>query len=103
MKHRLDGIEIMSDIRLKTEIPGPNSRALTVRRSQSIPRVVYTASPLFIRHAEGAMLEDVDGNRFIDLGGVIGCANVGHRNPRILRALRAQLDAFLHLCFQVTG
>ncbi len=49
------------------------------------------------------MLEDVDGNRFIDLGGGIGCANVGHRNPRVLGAVRAQLDAFLHLCFQVTG
>jgi 4-aminobutyrate aminotransferase/(S)-3-amino-2-methylpropionate transaminase len=56
-----------------------------------------------VRHAEGAILEDVDGNRFIDLGGGIGCANVGHRNPRVLSALRSQLDAFLHLCFQVTG
>jgi 4-aminobutyrate aminotransferase / (S)-3-amino-2-methylpropionate transaminase / 5-aminovalerate transaminase len=103
MKHRSDGIETMPDIQLKTEIPGPNSRALTARRSQAIPRGVYASTPLFIRHAEGAMLEDVDGNRFIDLGGGIGCANVGHRNPRVLSALRAQLDAFLHLCFQVTG
>jgi 4-aminobutyrate aminotransferase/(S)-3-amino-2-methylpropionate transaminase len=103
MKHRLDGIETMSNIRLKTEIPGPNSRALTARRLQAIPRGVYASTPLFVRHAEGATLEDVDGNRFIDLGGGIGCANVGHRNPRVLRALRAQLDAFLHLCFQVTG
>jgi 4-aminobutyrate aminotransferase / (S)-3-amino-2-methylpropionate transaminase / 5-aminovalerate transaminase len=93
----------MSGIRVMTEIPGPNSRALTARRSQAIPRGVYASTPLFIRHAEGAMLEDVDGNRFIDLGGGIGCANVGHRNPRVLSALRAQLDAFLHLCFQVTG
>jgi 4-aminobutyrate aminotransferase / (S)-3-amino-2-methylpropionate transaminase / 5-aminovalerate transaminase len=93
----------MSSIRLKTEIPGPNSRALTARRSQAIPRGVYASTPLFVRHAEGAMLEDVDGNRFIDLGGGIGCANVGHRNPRVLGALRGQLDAFLHLCFQVTG
>jgi 4-aminobutyrate aminotransferase / (S)-3-amino-2-methylpropionate transaminase / 5-aminovalerate transaminase len=99
----LDGIETMSNIRLKTEIPGPNSRALTARRSQAIPRGVYASTPLFVRHAEGAMLEDVDGNRFIDLGGGIGCANVGHRNPRVLGALRGQLDAFLHLCFQVTG
>jgi 4-aminobutyrate aminotransferase / (S)-3-amino-2-methylpropionate transaminase / 5-aminovalerate transaminase len=103
MKRRLDGIETMSNIRLKTEIPGPNSRALTARRSQAIPRGVYASTPLFVRHAEGAMLEDVDGNRFIDLGGGIGCTNVGHRNPRVLRALRSQLDAFLHLCFQVTG
>jgi 4-aminobutyrate aminotransferase / (S)-3-amino-2-methylpropionate transaminase / 5-aminovalerate transaminase len=103
MKRRLDGIEAMSSIRLKTEIPGPNSRALTARRSQAIPRGVYASTPLFVRHADGAMLEDVDGNRFIDLGGGIGCANVGHRNPRVLSALRGQLDAFLHLCFQVTG
>ena len=88
---------------MKTEIPGPNSRALTARRSQAIPRGVYASTPLFIRHAEGAVLEDVDGNRFIDLGGGIGCANVGHRNARVISAVRAQLDAFLHLCFQVTG
>jgi 4-aminobutyrate aminotransferase/(S)-3-amino-2-methylpropionate transaminase len=99
----LDGIENMSSIRVKTEIPGPNSRALTARRSEAIPRGVYASTPLFIRHAEGALLEDVDGNRFIDLGGGIGCANVGHRNPKVLSAVRAQLDAFLHLCFQVTG
>src|SRR5271156_3019611 len=102
MKRRSDGIE-MSSIRLKTEIPGPNSRALTARRSQAIPRGVYASTPLFVRHAEGAILEDVDGNRFIDLGGGIGCTNVGHRNPRGLSALRSQLDAFLHLCFTVTG
>jgi 4-aminobutyrate aminotransferase / (S)-3-amino-2-methylpropionate transaminase / 5-aminovalerate transaminase len=103
MKRRLDGIEAMSSIRVKTEIPGPNSLTLTARRSQAIPRGVYASTPLFVRHAEGAMLEDVDGNRFIDLGGGIGCVNVGHRNPRVVRALRAQADAFLHLCFQVTG
>ena len=93
----------MSNIRLKTEIPGPNSRALTARRQQAIPRGVYASTPLFVRHAEGALLEDVDGNRFIDMGGGIGCANVGHRNPGVVRALKAQIDAFLHLCFQVTG
>jgi 4-aminobutyrate aminotransferase/(S)-3-amino-2-methylpropionate transaminase len=93
----------MTNIRLKTEIPGPNSRALTARRSQAIPRGVYATTPLFVSHAEGAILEDVDGNRFIDMGGGIGCVNVGHRNPRVLSALRSQLDAFLHLCFQITG
>jgi 4-aminobutyrate aminotransferase / (S)-3-amino-2-methylpropionate transaminase / 5-aminovalerate transaminase len=102
MNSRLGGID-MSNIRLKTEIPGPNSRALTARRLQAIPRGVYASTPLFVRHAEGAMLEDVDGNRFVDLGGGIGCVNVGHRNSRVVSAVRAQLDAFLHLCFQVTG
>ena len=93
----------MAGIHLKTELPGPKSRSLMARRTQAIPRGVYAGTPLFIRHAEGATLEDVDGNRFLDLGGGIGCMNVGHRNPRVVAALRAQIDAFLHLCFQVTG
>src|ERR1700744_1727221 len=93
----------MSRIRVKTDIPGPKSLALTAPRALALPRGVYASTPLFMSHAEGAVIEDVDGNRFIDLGGGIGCTNVGHRNPRVLRALRTQLDAFLHLCFQVTG
>ena len=93
----------MSNIRLKTEIPGPNSRALTERRSQAVPRGLYASAPIFIRHAEGAYIEDVDGNRFLDLGGGIGCVNTGHRSQRVIEALRRQIDAFLHLCFTVTG
>jgi len=93
----------MPTIRLKTEIPGPASRALSERRSHAVPRGVYATAPVSIRHAEGALLEDVDGNRFIDLAGGIGTINVGHRNPRVLAAVRRQLDAFLHLCFSVTG
>src|SRR5271154_1910751 len=93
----------MPTIKLNTEIPGPKSRALTERRAQAAPRGVHASTPIFIRHAEGATLEDVDGNRIIDLGGGIGCINVGHRNPRVMQALRTQLDAFLHLCFSVTG
>jgi 4-aminobutyrate aminotransferase/(S)-3-amino-2-methylpropionate transaminase len=93
----------MSTITLKTEIPGPKSRAWMERRAAAIPRGVYASNPLFVRKAEGAVLEDVDGNRLIDLAGGIGCLNVGHRNPRVVAAIRAQLDAFLHLCFQVTG
>jgi len=93
----------MTTIRLKTEIPGPASRTLTERRTHAVPRGVYASAPIFIRHAEGAALEDVDGNHFIDLAGGIGTINVGHRNPRVLAAVHRQLDAFLHLCFSVTG
>jgi len=93
----------MSNIRRKTEIPGPQSRALTARRSQAVPRGLYASTPIFIRHAEGAYLEDVDGNRLLDLGGGIGCVNVGHRNRRVVDAIRNQLEAFLHLCFTVAG
>ena len=93
----------MSNIKIKAEVPGPNSLALTARRTSAVPRGLYASTPIFIRHAEGALLEDVDGNRFIDLGGGIGCVNVGHRNGSVVDALRKQLDAFLHLCFTVAG
>jgi 4-aminobutyrate aminotransferase/(S)-3-amino-2-methylpropionate transaminase len=49
------------------------------------------------------MLEDVDGNRYIDFAGGIGCLNVGHRAPEVVGALRAQLDRFLHTSVQVTA
>ncbi len=93
----------MAAIRINTELPGPKSKAWHDRRAAAIPRGVYAGTPIFIRSAEGATFEDLDGNRFIDLCGGIGCINVGHRNPRVVAAIRRQLDAFLHMCFQVTG
>jgi 4-aminobutyrate aminotransferase / (S)-3-amino-2-methylpropionate transaminase / 5-aminovalerate transaminase len=92
----------MPAIRLRTSIPGPRSKALMERRAAAVPRGSYQAAPVFVARAEGALLEDVDGNRFIDFAGGIGCLNTGHRAARVIAALRAQLDAFLHTCFSVT-
>lgn len=92
----------MSAIRLRTAIPGPRSRELMERRMAAVPRGSYQATPIFVARAEGALIEDVDGNRFVDFAGGIGCLNAGHRAPGILAALRAQFDAFLHTCFSVT-
>jgi 4-aminobutyrate aminotransferase/(S)-3-amino-2-methylpropionate transaminase len=92
----------MSTIQIRTEIPGPRSRALMERREAAIPRGPYHATPIFAARAEGATLEDVDGNRYIDFAGGIGCLNIGHRSPRVLGAIREQLDKFLHVCFAVT-
>ena len=52
--------------------------------------------------AEDAWLEDVDGNRYLDFAGGIGCLNVGHRREPVVSAVKAQLDRFLHTCIQVT-
>jgi len=67
-----------------------------------VPRGAYNITPLFVARAEGAVIEDVDGNRLIDFAGGIGCLNAGHRAPRVVAALHAQLDRFLHTCFHVT-
>ena len=92
----------MKTIQIHTEIPGPKSRALMARREAAIPRGPYHATPLFAAKAEGAVIEDVDGNRFIDFAGGIGCLNMGHRAPRVVSAIREQLEKYLHLCFSVT-
>jgi 4-aminobutyrate aminotransferase / (S)-3-amino-2-methylpropionate transaminase / 5-aminovalerate transaminase len=91
----------MATIQLQTEVPGPKSRELMRRREAAVPRGVSHATPIFAARAEGAVLEDVDGNRFIDFAGGIGVMNVGHRAPRVMAALRKQLDEFVHTCFSV--
>jgi len=92
----------MATIQIRTEIPGPRSRALMARREAAVPRGPYHATPIFAAKAEGALIEDVDGNRYIDFAGGIGCLNMGHRAPRVVSAVREQLEKHLHLCFSVT-
>src|SRR5271168_2896125 len=101
MSSRLDGTE-MAAIQLRTAVPGPKSLELMRRRAAAVPRGVSHATPVFAARAEGATIEDVDGNRFIDFAGGIGCLNVGHRAPRVVSAIQEQLDKHLHLCFAVT-
>jgi 4-aminobutyrate aminotransferase / (S)-3-amino-2-methylpropionate transaminase / 5-aminovalerate transaminase len=89
-------------IELTTPIPGPKSQALTARRARAVPRGVPSTTPLAVVHAENAVLTDADGNRLIDFGGGIGVVNAGHRNPRVVQAVRDQLDHFTHVCFPVS-
>ena len=92
----------VTSIRLQTAIPGPKSKALAARSAQSVARGISQLIPVFVERAEGACIEDVDGNIFIDLAGGIGCLNVGHRNPGVTSALHSQIDRFLHTCFMIT-
>ena len=92
----------MGTIQLKTSIPGTKSRALIERRTEAVPRGLSHATPVYVARAQDAWLEDVDGNRFIDFAGGIGCLNVGHLNPRVISAISAQAQDFLHTCVQVT-
>ena len=92
----------MSTIQILTSIPGPKSKALSERRAKAVPRGLSHGTPIYVAKAEGAWLEDVDGNRYLDFAGGIGCLNVGHRRDEVVGAVRGQLDKFLHTCVQVT-
>lgn len=91
----------MPSIQLRTSIPGPRSQALLKRRDAAVVKGVFHATPVFVAKADGAVVEDVDGNRLIDFAGGIGCLNTGHRAPAVVDAIRRQLDRFLHTSFNV--
>ena len=92
----------MATIQLRTAIPGPKSKALAERRADAVPRGLSIGTPVYVAKAEDAWLEDVDGNRYLDFAGGIGCLNVGHRREPVVTAVKNQLDRFLHTCVQVT-
>jgi 4-aminobutyrate aminotransferase / (S)-3-amino-2-methylpropionate transaminase / 5-aminovalerate transaminase len=94
-------IQNPKSIQLRTEVPGPRSRELMRRREDAVPRGVYNGTPIFVARAEGAVVEDVDGNRFIDFAGGIGTLNVGHRAGAVIDAVRNQAGRFLHTAFSV--
>jgi 4-aminobutyrate aminotransferase/(S)-3-amino-2-methylpropionate transaminase len=70
-------------------------------REQNIPRGVSTSHPIFAVRGEGARLWDVDGNEYVDFVGGIGVLNVGHNHPRVVQAIKAQLEQLTHTGFQV--
>lgn len=89
-------------IRLKTEIPGPRSRELMAAREAHVPRGPFHVTPLFVRAACGAVIEDVDGNWLIDFASGIGVTNVGHCEAGVVAAVREQAGKFMHVAFNVT-
>lgn len=83
---------------LRTDVPGPESRALAERLARVESRNVTALDPppIFWERAEGAQLWDVDGNRYIDLTAAFGVANVGHAHPEVTQAIASQASRLLH-------
>ncbi|VVE76283.1 4-aminobutyrate transaminase [Pandoraea anapnoica] len=77
--------------------------ALVSARAQHVARGVATAHPLFVERAAGSYVWDVNGRRYLDFVGGIGVMNVGHNHPKIVAAVKAQLDRVTHAAFQVAG
>jgi 4-aminobutyrate aminotransferase / (S)-3-amino-2-methylpropionate transaminase / 5-aminovalerate transaminase len=86
---------------LRTEIPGPKSRAIVARKERVIADAKSLLTPIVLDHAHGCVVTDVDGNTFLDWSGGIGCLNVGHTNAAVSKALHAQVDRFLHTDFTI--
>ena len=91
----------MGLIRLRTEIPGPESRAWMRRRDAAVPRGLAHSVPVFAASADGVTVTDVDGNVYLDFAGGIGVMNVGHSSPSVVSAIKGQAERFAHVCFSV--
>src|SRR5215217_1440760 len=94
-------VALTRSIHLKTEIPGPKSRAILERKERVIADPLSIYVPVVIAEGLGATLTDVDGNSFLDFTGGVGCLNVGHSHPRVVEAAQAQLERFAHTDFTI--
>lgn len=71
------------------------------RRLAATPRGIGVMANFFIDKALNSEVWDIEGNRYIDFGGGIAVLNTGHRHPKIIAAIQAQLERFTHTCYQV--
>ena len=87
---------------LKTAIPGPRSQELMARKTSAVARGIGTTMPVFAVEAGGGVVVDVDGNSLIDLGSGIAVTTIGNSAPRVVAAVRDQVELFTHTCFMIT-
>src|SRR5437868_1145599 len=101
-EHTEEHMDIPQERTVVTEIPGPASKELLARRETAVPRGVFNTTPIFTQRAAGAIIEDVDGNRLIDLSTGIAVLNVGNTSPAVVKAVQEQAERYTHTCFHVT-
>lgn len=78
-----------------------NNKNLQARKNQVIARGQGNVYPVYVEHAKNAELWDVEGNRYIDFGTGIAVCNTGHSHPKVISAVKAQIDKFSHTCVMV--
>ena len=78
------------------QVPGPKAAAVLQRRRKAVPDAVGTVYPVVIQRGEGAMLEDVDGNYFLDWVGGVGVLNIGYCQPEVVAAVQQQAGKYFH-------
>jgi 4-aminobutyrate aminotransferase len=84
--------------RIVTDPPGPKARAI-IDRDKGVASTSYIKEyPLVVARGEGAMIEDVDGNRYLDFMAGIAVASTGHAHPQVVAAINEAASKFLHIC-----
>ncbi|MCK5246672.1 aminotransferase class III-fold pyridoxal phosphate-dependent enzyme, partial [Candidatus Bipolaricaulota bacterium] len=81
--------------KIVTPLPGPKAQAVIERDLEMLSPSLTRTAPLVGYKAEGVYVEDIDGNVFLDFGSGIGVAGVGHRHPKVIDAVKRQLDSLI--------
>jgi 4-aminobutyrate aminotransferase/(S)-3-amino-2-methylpropionate transaminase len=79
-----------------------DNASLAARRDRAVPRGIASSTAIYADRAENAELWDVEGRRYVDFAGGIAVLNTGHRHPKVMAAVEAQLGRFSHTAFQVS-
>lgn len=94
LRYQLPGI-------ITAALPGEKAAAILARKSEAIPPSLTCVYPIAIAKAEGAIIEDVDGNRFLDWVGGAGVLNIGHRHPKVVKAVKQQKNDYFHAMINI--
>lgn len=85
-------------------VPGPKVKEQINRKYELLPKAYHgELYPVMIARGEGAMIEDLDGNTFLDWIGGVGVLNIGYSRPEVVEAVKAQADQFFHAIFSVVS
>jgi len=87
----------MTGPELKTPLPGPKAKAIIDRDDKRVSTSYTRSYPFVMERGSGAIVEDVDGNRFLDCAAGIAVTSTGHSHPDVVRAIVEQAQKFLHM------
>lgn len=90
-----------SSVNIVTEVPGPRSRELAARSKEALADALTLVHPVYVDHAHGAMITDIDGNTFVDWIGGVGVLNVGHTHEMVTAAIIEQAQKFTHTDYTI--
>ena len=89
----------MSYPKIKVTPPGPKAKKIVDRDAAVISPSFGRAYPLVIERGEGSIVVDVDGNEFIDMNAGLAVCSVGHSHPKVIKAIKDQVDKFIHYSY----
>ncbi len=85
--------------KIGTPLPGPKARECIARDARTVSQNLRKDVPLVVGRAQGVVVEDVDGNRFLDFAAGISTVSTGHCHPEVVAAIKTQAETLIHICY----